>query len=120
MKSVNDWRFRMQVLFLTLGSSLVLGIPGAGCVGSLARNINLCGTIIDADPLECQIASGTIDIFNPDFFGRFGCPISVNPADCIGVFPPTAAGGGGNGGGAVQQPVVQQPAQQQQQPGFGF
>lgn len=112
------WRRTSSVgLVLATMTATLFQFPGCGFVGGMANRLamsaNPCGTILDCDPIEFDLLFRNIGM--PDFDV---CPISVFPADCVGVWPPTG-NGAGNGAAA---PVAQQPAQpgvQQPQP-FGL
>ena len=65
----------------------MLQFPGVGCGGKLLRNVNPCGTILNCDPLEYDLA------FN-DHYPNYGAdPTCTIPGFCGGTpFPATGDG----------------------------
>ena len=90
MHSRNNWltRFRILLMFLLCGHML----QGLGCIANAAKWYNPCGTILVCEPLEWEYAVGNLDPYNPNFEE---CPLSVNPAECLGGAFPWLQGGGG-------------------------
>jgi hypothetical protein len=76
-----------QILAAASFFGTVLQFPGAGCVGKIVNNVNPCGTILNCDPLEYDLAFH--DMF-PDYAVDPTCTI---PGFCGGTpFPPTGDG----------------------------
>jgi hypothetical protein len=90
MKRRNFWQAGLQVM---LASSLAGTTFQAGCLGTIARNFNPCGTVLDCDPVEWDFMFHAFPDWDID-------PTCTIPGLCGGQWPPqTGSGGAVNGGG---------------------
>lgn len=84
-------RIRLQTVMLTTTVALGSGwLFQAGCITTLAKNFNPCGTILNCDPAEYDLMMNDWPDWDLD-------PTCTIPGQCGGVFP---YGGGGLGGTA--------------------
>jgi len=95
MRRFNKWQITIRIL---LAVSFLGTTFGVGCLGTMVKSINPCGTIIDCDPLEFDLLFMDIPNFEAD-------PSCTIPGYCDGPVPfPTdvnLTNGQGAGGGAA-------------------
>ena len=75
----------------------MLQFPGADCSGKIIRNVNPCGTILNCDPLEYDLAFHQDEYPNwnidptctiPGLCDTQGVPFPVSPGPTIGTLTP--------------------------------
>ena len=108
MRSEKKWIWVLLASGL-LGSAFQ---PGVGCLHTLARNFNPCGTVLICYPIEYDLLFHKFPDYNID-------PTCTIPVFCGGVFPGTPATRGGQAAPQQQQGFGGVQQQQQQQQNFG-
>lgn len=84
MKRLNTWQVGLRV---TLAVSMAGTTFGVGCFGTVARNINPCGTILNCDPVEWDLMYHDYPDWDLD-------PTCTIPGMCGGQWPPGTGSGG--------------------------
>ncbi len=80
MKRLKTWQAGLRIM---LASSLVGTVFQAGCLGTIARNFNPCGTILACDPVEWDLMFHDYPDWDID-------PTCTIPGLCDGNWPPSS------------------------------
>ena len=85
VKRLNRWQVGLRILLaLAMGGTLVQ--LDLGCLGTIAKNVNPCGTILNCDPVEYDLLFADYPDWDTD-------PTCTIPGFCGGPFPGTPGGG---------------------------